>query len=86
VRLRELFRHLSRPAPIGDMRHVVSRLAQSGIFLPYFHVPDFSLFLRNREMRVQRDGIFVSSSNVSLLSYGAGEKVSLTKIFVENLK
>jgi len=30
---------------------MVSRLAKSGIFLPEFHVPDFSRFLQHREMR-----------------------------------
>jgi hypothetical protein len=34
------------------MGKAVSRLAKSGIFLPSFHVPDFSLFLQNIEMRV----------------------------------
>ena len=43
-------------------------------------------FLQKREMRVQRDGIFLSLSDLSLLSYWDGEKVSLTGMFVENFK
>jgi hypothetical protein len=69
VRLQEIFRPLSRPAQIGDLSHVVSRLAKSGIFLPSSYVPEFSLVLQNREMRVQRYGIFVSISDVFLLFY-----------------
>ena len=65
---------------------MVSRLAKSGIFLPEFHVPDFSRFLQKIAMRVQRSGIFVSSSDVSLLSSWGGEKVSLPEIFVKNFK
>jgi len=68
VRLPDIFRHRSQPAQIEHMRHVVSRLAKSGIFLPEFHVPDFSLVLQNIERRFQRYGIFVSSSDFSLLS------------------
>ena len=81
-----MFRNLSRHAQSGYMSHVVSLLAKSGIFLPEFHVPDFSLFLQNIEMRVQSYGIFLSISDFSLLSYWGGEKVFFTKIFVKNLK
>jgi hypothetical protein len=73
VRLPEIFRHLSRQAQIDHRSPVVSRLAKSGIFLPEFHVPDFSRFLQHREMRVQRSGIFLSSSDFSLLSSWGGE-------------
>jgi hypothetical protein len=61
-------------------------LAKSGIFLPEFHVPDFSLFLQNIDRRVQRDGIFVSINDFSLLSYGGGEKVALLRMSVGNFK
>jgi len=61
-------------------------LAKSGIFLPSFHVPDFSLFLQNREMRVQSYGIFVSISDFSLFSSGGRENVSFPNVFVGNFK
>jgi len=73
VLLPEIFRPLSRQAQIDHRSHMVSRLAKSGIFLPEFHVPDFSRFLQKIAMRVQRSGIFVSSSDVSLLSSLGGE-------------
>jgi hypothetical protein len=65
----DIFHHLSRQAQIEHMHHGVSRLAKSGIFLPSFHVSDFSLVLQNIEMRVQSYGIFVSISDLSLLFY-----------------
>jgi hypothetical protein len=70
----------------GYMRHAVSPLAKSGIFLPSSHVPNFSIVLQNIEMRVQRDGIFVSISDVSLLSSWDWEKLSPLRLSVDNLK
>ena len=60
---------------------MVSRLAKSGIFLPEFHVPDFSLFLQHREMRVQTSGIFVSISDFfSSLLLGSRKSISYQDI------
>ena len=58
---------------------MVSRLAKSGIFLPEFHVPDFSRFLQHREISVQRDGIFVSINDSSLLSFWGGKTYPLIR-------